>query len=146
MVTLLGARLSLLLGVLGYAALVLSSLLLATVGGPGASPAAVAACRAGVVGGGALLGLGAALLWTAQGVYVREGGIAAQARARSGRIVFPFLLRLRNVRWLGRRGLLFPLPRECSLGHPPMSPLRYTGRLMLAWSDGTDQGSLFSIF
>lgn len=64
----LGPRRSLLLGVLGYAALVLASLLLATVGGPGATPAVVTACRAGVVGGGALLGLGAAVLWTAQGV------------------------------------------------------------------------------
>jgi len=85
-VNVLGPRRSLLLGVLGYAALVLASLLLATVGGPGATPAVVTACRAGVVGGGALLGLGAAVLWTAQ------------------------------------------------------------GRLMLEWSDGTDQGALFSIF
>jgi len=74
----LGPRLTLFLGALGYAALVAASLLLAIVGAPW--------CRGVVVLGGGVLGVGAALLWTAQ------------------------------------------------------------GRLMLEYSDGTDQGRLFAIF
>ena len=60
----LGARLTLFLGSLGYATLVAASLLLAVVGEPW--------CRPFVVLGGGVLGIGAALLWTAQGRLMCE--------------------------------------------------------------------------
>ena len=60
----LGTRVTMCLGVLGYGALVGASLLLAIYQAPW--------CRAVVVVGGGVLGVGAALLWTAQGRFMLE--------------------------------------------------------------------------
>ena len=60
----LGSRLTLFIGTLGYGALVAASFLLAVVQAPW--------CRGVVVLGGAILGVGAALLWTAQGRIMLE--------------------------------------------------------------------------
>lgn len=60
----LGSRLTLFLGALGYAALVLASLIYSVVQAPW--------CKPIVVLGGGILGVGAALLWTAQGRIMLE--------------------------------------------------------------------------
>ena len=70
----LGTRVTMCLGVLGYGALVGASLLLAIYQAPW--------CRAVVVVGGGVLGVGAALLWTAQGRFMLEWAEGAD----SGRI------------------------------------------------------------
>eukprot|EP00967_Tisochrysis_lutea_P102352 scaffold154011_cov31-Tisochrysis_lutea.AAC.2 len=123
-----------LIGVLAYAVLVLASLLLATIGtGANVSSFVLTACRSAVIAGGAVVGAGAAVLWTAQGV--RPSSIRPTTITRSA----PAPLNVRPSTYIQ----LFACSPYLAL---PLSMWLPSGRLMLEWSNGTDQGELFAIF